>query len=376
MRRMKEKWHFLVLMFMLLRCLTIQAADDLITKQITIKLDKAGSLPDKISDDEKYKITNLKIVGEINGTDWILIRDMAGRDRVGNATKGMLSFLDLSETKIVKGGGCYYYYSHHIGDCYTENDKIGDNAFAYCYSLRRLIFPSNVTSIGSCAFRGCGGLTSLEIPFGVTSIAYGAFMGCGGLANLEIPSSVVSIGEDAFAGCSRLTNLVIPLKVVSINDGTFSGCGSLKSFTIPSEVMAIGAYAFSGCDKLMSLTIPSKVASIGICAFYNCIGLVSISVNWKTPLKIDSNIFEKLDKKTCVLYVPQGTLQDYRLADVWGDFGNIVEYDVTGIDNVKTSTAAKEVSRYSVNGQRLSAPTKGLNSVKYSDGSVKKVAVQ
>ena len=201
-------------------------------------------------------------------------------------------------------------------------------------------------------------------------------MGCGGLANLEIPSSVVSIGEDAFAGCSRLTNLVIPLKVVSINDGTFSGCGSLKSFTIPSEVMAIGAYAFSGCDKLMSLTIPSKVASIGICAFYNCIGLVSISVNWKTPLKIDSNIFEKLDKKTCVLYVPQGTLQDYRLADVWGDFGNIVEYDVTGIDNVKTSTAAKEVSRYSVNGQRLSAPTKGLNIVKYSDGSVKKVAVQ
>lgn len=124
MRRMKEKWHFLVLMFMLLRCLTIQAADDLITKQITIKLDKAGSLPDKISDDEKYKITNLKIVGEINGTDWILIRDMAGRDRVGNATKGMLSFLDLSETKIVKGGGCYYYYSHHIGIVIQKMTKL------------------------------------------------------------------------------------------------------------------------------------------------------------------------------------------------------------------------------------------------------------
>ena len=41
-----------------------------------------------------------------------------------------------------------------------------------------------------------------------------------------------------------------------------------------------------------------------------------------------------------------------------------------------TSSEAKGLSRYSVNGQRLSAPTKGLNIVKYSDGSVKKVAVQ
>ena len=55
---------------------------------------------------------------------------------------------------------------------------------------------------------------------------------------------------------------------------------------------------------------------------------------------------------------------------------NIVEFDATDIDKVTTSTDAKELSRYSVNGQRLSAPAKGLNIVKYSDGSVKKVAVQ
>lgn len=61
---------------------------------------------------------------------------------------------------------------------------------------------------------------------------------------------------------------------------------------------------------------------------------------------------------------------------MWGDFGKIVGYDVTGINKVTTSTNAKEVSRYSVNGQRLSVPTKGLNIVKNSDGSVKKVAVQ
>ena len=76
------------------------------------------------------------------------------------------------------------------------------------------------------------------------------------------------------------------------------------------------------------------------------------------------------------MYVPQGTETDYFLADVWGEFVNIVEYEATGVDKTKTSTDVEEVSRYSVNGQRLVGSTKGLNIVKYSDGSVKKVAVE
>ena len=72
---------------MLLGCLSIQAAnDDLITKQITIKLDKAGTLPNKIAISEMYKITNLKIIGEINGTDWNFIREMAGQVCQATAT--------------------------------------------------------------------------------------------------------------------------------------------------------------------------------------------------------------------------------------------------------------------------------------------------
>jgi hypothetical protein len=76
------------------------------------------------------------------------------------------------------------------------------------------------------------------------------------------------------------------------------------------------------------------------------------------------------------LYVPQGVCQDYMIAAVWGDFKNIVEYDAAGIEDVANTTDLKEVSRYSVNGQQLTAPTKGVNIVKYSDGSVRKIAVQ
>ena len=454
MKTMTLKGLFLCLVFLLCNA-TSHAADDLITRQITIKLDKAGTLPDKIGSSKKYKITNLKIVGEINGTDWRLICDMASDDEYGR-TKGKLSTLDLSDAKIVGGGNSYI----NTGDnsYYTSNDKLGDyafygcsvltnltipssvtsigeSAFEYCRSLTSLAIPSSVTSIGESAFEYCSSLTSLTIPSSVTLIGWYAFKGCSGLTSLTIPSSVTWIGYSAFKGCSGLTNLTIPSSVTSIGESAFQGCSGLTSLTIPSSVTYIGGSAFQGCSGLTSLTISSSVTSIGESAFSGCSGLTnlyyiiddefetylskghpyidvkcgieyhlndkkitsvvipstitemgkyafqksrdltSVYVSWSTPISAGS-AFSGVGKSKCTLYVPQGTEQDYWLADVWGDFGKIVEFDATGIDKVTTSNDAKELSRYSVNGQRLSAPAKGLNIVKYSDGSVKKVVVQ
>ena len=279
MRNFTFKGLFLAIVFIVLGSLSIQAADGLITKQITIKLEKAGTLPDKIGSTKKKQITNLKIIGEINGTDLRMIREMTGKDVRDNDTDGMLSVLDLSDAKIVEGGG------YNINGFYypTSNDKIGDNAFCDCSGLTSLTLPSGVTEIGNAAFEGCSGLTSLTLP-----------------------SGVAKIGDYAFHGCSGLTSIYV--------------------------------YA-------------EKLPNMG------------------------NDVFEGCDAKKCTVYVPKGTYDDYWLSE-FGYFENIVEFDPTGINNVITSNDAKELSRYSVNGQRLSAPTKGLNIVKYSDGSVKKVAVQ
>lgn len=283
MKQIIKKGSFLTLMFMLLGCLSLYAADnDLITKQITIELEKAGTLPDKIESSKMYKITNLKIIGEINGTDLRMIREMAGRTAVSSySTDGKLSVLDLSEAKIVEGGD--YYYNYNYNYYYTSNDVIGDYAFRDCSRLTSLTLPAGVTSIYFEAFWGCSGLTSLTLPAGITSIGYGAFKGCRGLTSIYV-------------------------------------------------------YA-------------EKVPKIG------------------------SDVFKEVDAKKCTAYVPMGTRDDYRLSE-FGYFENIVEFEATGIDKTTTSTDVEEVARYSVNGQRLSAPTKGLNIVKYSDGSVKKVAVR
>uniref|UniRef100_UPI004026554B leucine-rich repeat protein n=1 Tax=Alloprevotella sp. TaxID=1872471 RepID=UPI004026554B len=131
-----------------------------------------------------------------------------------------------------------------------------------------------------------------------------------------------------------------------------------------------------GCSGLTSLTLPAGITSIGYEAFYGCSGLTSIYVYAEKVPKIDSNVFERFDAKKCTLYVPMGTYDDYWISDFGYYFENIVEFEATGINKTTISTDVEEVARYSVNGQRLSAPTKGLNIVKYSDGSVKKVTVR
>ena len=377
MRTNTFKGLFLTALFVLLGSLAIQAADNgLITQQATIKLDKAGTLPDRIGESQKYLITNLKIVGEVNGTDLKFIREMAGCDYNTEKTDGKLSILDLSDAKIVEGGSAYISYNDY--DRHTSNDELDDYVFYGCSGLTSLTIPSSVTKIGDYAFYGCSGLTSLTIPSSVTKIGDCAFCDCSGLTSLTIPSSVTKIGYCAFYGCSGLTSLTIPSSVTFIGNGAFKDCSGLTSLTIPSSVTWICSYAFEGCSGLTSLTIPPTLTCIGNGAFKDCSGLTSIYVSQGELSDwwfLTADVFEGCDAKKCTVYVPKGTYDDYRESE-FGYFEKIVELHAAGIDKVTTSTDAKEVSRYSVNGQRLSAPVKGLNIVKYSDGSVKKVVVQ
>ena len=269
------KYLFLTTVFMLFGCLSIQAADvDLITGQINIKLDKAGTLPDKIESSKKYKITNLKIVGEINGTDLRMIREMVGCDYEGNITEGKLSVLDLSETKIVVGGD--YYYNSSKGGIYTSNDEIGDFAFWNCSGLTSLTLPSGVTQIGEDAFLGCRGLTSLSLPSSITELGGGAFKDCSGLTSLTLPVGITKIGDGTFWNCSGLTSLTLPANLIEIGRNSFMNCSGLTSLALPAGITKIGCYAFLDCSSLTSLEIPSSVKTIGEGALGRCFSLSNI----------------------------------------------------------------------------------------------------
>lgn len=49
---------------------------------------------------------------------------------------------------------------------------------------------------------------------------------------------------------------------------------------------------------------------------------------------------------------------------------------VNGIDSARTSEDVTETDRYDVSGRKLSAPQKGLNIIRYSDGTIRKVTIK
>ena len=310
------------------------AAELITTKEKrTINVKTAGTLKDYISESDKYLIEELTLTGELNGTDFRLLRDMAGCNYLGKRTEGKLTVLDLTNAKIVAGGEKYldtdllnvdniggyggnYYYN------ISQDNIIPTYVFAGC-CLKVMQIPNSVKVIDSHSFWHCKCLTSITIPNSVTTIGDDAFFYCEGLSSITIPNSVTSIGNSAFYDCSGLTSITIPNSVTSIGDYAFCSCIGLTSISIPNSVTSIGSSTFNYCSGLNSIeidngnakydsrngcnaiietasntliagckntTIPNTVTSLGRYAFYGCSGLTSIAIP-NSVISIANSVF-------------------------------------------------------------------------------------
>ena len=183
----------------------------------TFHVATAGTLPTLISEEEKYEIEELTLSGELNGTDFKFIRDMAGVIAIQRIdyssgekdcwaeyipTEGLLKSLNLAESRIISGGEVYYYEgdkkptgSALTEKYYTESDAISSYLFART-KLETIILPNSITSLGECVFYNCNRLTSITIPNSVTSIGDNTFYGCDGLKSVTslnpVPPSITS----------------------------------------------------------------------------------------------------------------------------------------------------------------------------------------
>ena len=168
-------------------------------KDGVVSVDVAGNMT-KLLGSDYLNITELKVVGPINGDDIYYLRKMLGGSNFSEADWGKLTTLDLSGATIVEGGE-WYYESSSSKQYYTSNDEIGYYMFYECANLENIVLPNSVISIGSSAFKDCYALTTIKIPDSVTSIGSSAFGYCSALTTVEIGNSVTSIGEDAFLSC-------------------------------------------------------------------------------------------------------------------------------------------------------------------------------
>lgn len=297
--------------------------------------------------------------------------------------------------------------------------SIGDDAFIFCRSLKSINIPESVQKIGLRAFFGCSSLKSMKLPIGITEIKSGLLSGCTNLTSIDIPYTTEEIGHNAFSkctslksielpyslnnmgisvfyGCTALTSVTIPKNIRYINNYTFYGCTSLTSVEmpltvtkignqafyrctalvrqdIPSNVTEIGSEAFCGCSRLIDLTIPSGIKSIGERAFSSCNSLKSIYALNPQGIGIKGKPFEEYTQSQCTLYVPEGSMYNYQCWEEWYAFNHIVEFSPTGINGVHSAAERREVERYDTSGRRLTSPTKGLNIVRFNDGTTRKV---
>ena len=335
---------------------------------------------------------------------------------------------DIAATKIGDNAftGCSKLEDAVLGESLKS---IGNSAFEDCASLRGITIPDSVTGIGGRCFSGCASLTYAKIGAGVSVIPNRAFYSCKSLPEITIPKTVDSIGNDVFYGCISLAGVTIadretelklgsngsspmfsscPLKSVYIggnitygttaNDGyspfyrntsletvkitdketeisenEFYGCTSLKSVSMGDGIDTIGRYAFSGCSALESFSFGTGLKSIGDEAFSDCTGMKKLVSKTATPPVCGPQALDDINKWECTLYVPQESLDAYKSAAQWKEFFFLE----TGIKNVpNTSSSATESARYSTDGTRIASPQKGINIIRMSDGTVKKVLVK
>ena len=163
-------------------------------------------------------------------------------------------------------------------------------------------------------------IKSIDIEYGVTNIGNSAFFGCTALTSVSFGYNVTSIGEKAFQGCTGLTSIKLPKSVHSIGLMAFKGCTSLASVVIPhNSVTDIGAQAFQSCTSLKSILLPSCVKSLGDYAFRYCSGLESIVSLSETPPTCGTGCFASVTK-TIPVYVPEGKVETYKIANQWSGF--------------------------------------------------------
>lgn len=184
--------------------------------------------------------------------------------------------------------------------------------------------------------------------------------------------------EQAFDDCEELTEVIFQSSLIKeIPEEAFSGCSNLQKIKLPNSVQRIEDWAFEECNSLSTIDLGESLEYIGYGSFSGCDQLSTINIHSSNPPSCESG-FSSQSYINTIVNVPPGSLSLYQNTAPWNNFWNLKEDNhlSAGIDNASTTFNAEELTRYTINGQKISAPSKGLNIIRYNDGSVKKVVVQ
>ena len=298
---------------------------------------------------------------------------------ISNLSERKVTFTDPDNNVVYEGliGGEYaivkgsdnpqahliIYNTVQIGDEGLPVTMIAENAFKDCQGLSSVIIPEFVTEIGEKAFDGCDNLENITVlwenPIHIASSVFSNYD-----AMLIVPDGKRPIYKSDEVWCrfldindgtieqkdeeSGVNYIIGDDDTATITDTEVSNDGFVE---IPGTIIvdnqsypvnSIEDYAFANRSDFTSVTIPENIETIGEGAFAGCSGLNAIYSYAEEPIALANakvrtraeseknsavTVFAKVDKETCILYVPKNSSDKYRPADGWGEFQNIVEIE-------------------------------------------------
>lgn len=289
-------------------------------------------------------------------------------------------------------------------------DTIGRDAFAFCNSLASIKLPSTVKSIGDYLFYNCTSLASVNVPNGVTEIKDYTFGYCLALNSFNFPSSVTKVSTNALYesgwyeaqedGVLYLGDMAygykgdIPETTVIIWYNGFNGFTATNHIVeLNPGTKSINESAFSGYIDMRAVVIPESLDTISSAAFAGCLGLSDVFSFAVNPPKAAPDAFGSLTGSYTRVVVFDEAVEAYKAHSVWGKFQvmGITEFydkyvepstnasafggdDADGIRSTNSDAWTSEV--FDLSGRRQNAPQRGMNIIRMSDGTTRKVMVK
>lgn len=317
-----------------------------------IMLGEAGELA-TLMGNNLYEYTSLTAAGKMNGDDLACLRKMMGRNLDESATPGKLSDIDMTDVKIVAGGGSYG------AGRYTQEGVIGQGLFAHCTQLGHVILPSEASVLEKDAFQDCTSLQKIEIPAAVSTLLPSS--GCTALEDIEVskannsyqsqdgvllnsdateivwfpmgkkgsytlPSTITSIAGYAFKECS-IEHFRFPAGLKEIGQGAFMD-SKVREVDLPDNLKSLHTGVFQGCSQLQVVKLGSKTDLICAYAFDNC-PLTDLYITSTYHPSCEENTFATHAATSlfasCTLHVPAGQKKWYQMNEPWKKFSKIVE---------------------------------------------------
>ena len=96
------------------------------------------------------------------------------------------------------------------------------------------------------------------------------------------------------------------------------------------------------------------------------------TVTCEIPTAMEGDFFEWAPIEQATLYVPEASLASYKTTCPWSEFGTILPISGTGIESITVSEPTIEAI-YNIEGKRMNSMSRGLNILRMSDGTTRKV---